>query len=77
MRVIGAPCIGRCEHAPAALVGWHPIDEATPEKIAAAIADKRIEAVTAADVQRVAKQYFTPKNRTIATLIPEKPEVKQ
>ncbi len=40
-------------------------------------ADKEIEAVTAADVQRVAKKYFTEKNRTVATLIPEKPEVKQ
>jgi zinc protease len=39
--------------------------------------DKRIEAVTASDLQRVAKQYFTGKNRTVATLIPEKPEVKQ
>jgi zinc protease len=40
-------------------------------------ADKEIEAVTAADIQRVAKLYFNPKNRTVATLIPEKPEVKQ
>lgn len=40
-------------------------------------ADKEIEAVTAADVQRVARQYFSPKNRTVATLVPEKPEVKQ
>ena len=44
VRVVAAPCIGRCEHAPAALVGRHPIDEATPAKIAAAIAAKRIEA---------------------------------
>ncbi len=34
--------------------------------------EKTLEAVTAADVQRVAKQYLTEKNRTIATLIPEK-----
>jgi predicted Zn-dependent peptidase len=27
--------------------------------------------VTAADVKRVAAQYFTEKNRTLATLIPE------
>ena len=40
-------------------------------------ADREIEAVTAADVERVAKRYFTPKNRTVATLVPEKPEVKQ
>ena len=40
-------------------------------------ADKEIEAVTAADVRRVARQYFTAKNRTVATLVPEKPEVKK
>jgi len=40
-------------------------------------ADKEIEAVTAADVHRVARQYFVAKNRTAATLVPEKVEVKQ
>jgi zinc protease len=39
--------------------------------------DQRLEAVTAADIQRVAQKYFGAKNRTVATLIPEKPEVKQ
>ena len=39
--------------------------------------DKRVEAVTAADIQRVAQKYFGAKNRTVATLVPEKPEVKQ
>ena len=35
-------------------------------------AEQEMEAVTAADVQRVARQYFTAKNRTVATLVPEK-----
>ncbi len=39
--------------------------------------DKDIESVTVADIQRVARQYFTAKNRTVATLIPEKKEVAQ
>ena len=39
--------------------------------------DKRVEAVTAADIQRVAKKYFGANNRTVATLVPEKAEVKQ
>jgi zinc protease len=33
--------------------------------------DKEYEAVTAADIERVAKKYFTEKNRTVATLIPD------
>jgi zinc protease len=40
-------------------------------------ADRETEAVTAADVQRVARQYFTAKNRTVATLVPEKAEVRK
>src|SRR5213075_1093494 len=27
VRVVGAPCIGRCEHAPAAVVGRYTVDE--------------------------------------------------
>jgi formate dehydrogenase len=38
VRVVGAPCIGRCEHAPAAVVGRNPIDRATPARVAEAIA---------------------------------------
>ena len=33
--------------------------------------EKRVEAVTAADIQRAANQYFNEKNRTIALLVPE------
>jgi formate dehydrogenase beta subunit len=45
VRVLPAPCIGRCEHAPAAVVGRHTVDEATVAKVTAAIAQKRTEAV--------------------------------
>ena len=44
IRVIGAPCIGRCEHAPAAVVGRNPIDRATVEKVVHAVATRAIEA---------------------------------
>jgi len=44
VRVIGAPCIGRCEHAPAAVVGRHTVDGATGDKIDAAVRAKQTEA---------------------------------
>jgi zinc protease len=41
-------------------------------------APAQIEKVTAADIQRVAAKIFSPRNRTVATLIPEqRAEVKQ
>jgi len=43
VRVIGAPCIGRCEHAPAAMVGRNPIDRATADAVQDAVAQRRTE----------------------------------
>jgi len=37
VRVIAAPCIGRCEQAPAAVVGQHPIPQATAEAVGDAV----------------------------------------
>ncbi|WP_325540339.1 NAD(P)H-dependent oxidoreductase subunit E [Ramlibacter sp.] len=34
VRVLAAPCIGRCEQAPAAVVGQHPVPRATTERVA-------------------------------------------
>jgi NADH:ubiquinone oxidoreductase subunit F (NADH-binding)/NADH:ubiquinone oxidoreductase subunit E len=38
VRVVGTPCIGRCEQAPAALVGQHPVARASVDAIAAKVA---------------------------------------
>jgi formate dehydrogenase len=47
VRVIAAPCIGRCEQAPAAVVGQNPVPHATVEQIAA-----KVEAKQTAHVQQ-------------------------
>ncbi len=41
VRVIAAPCIGRCEQAPAVAVGQHPLAGATCESVQAAVAAGR------------------------------------
>ena len=43
VRVIPAPCIGRCEQAPAAVVGQNPIAHATVEKVKAQVAAKNTQ----------------------------------
>src|SRR6202163_2710338 len=44
VRVIPAPCIGRCDGAPAATVGRYAIDRATVETIEAAVDARTLEA---------------------------------
>jgi zinc protease len=44
--------------------GWRRVDQFL----------ERIRAVTAKDIQRVAKQYLTPDNRTVGILIPQPPK---
>ncbi len=43
VRVIPAPCIGRCEAAPAAAVGRHPVLRATPDAVKVLVAQRSIE----------------------------------
>jgi NADH:ubiquinone oxidoreductase subunit E len=38
VRVIAAPCVGRCETAPVAVVGQHPVPHATAAAVAAKVA---------------------------------------
>lgn len=43
VRVKHAPCVGRCEEAPVAVVHQNPIPNATPEKVHAAVAAKKTQ----------------------------------
>ena len=43
VRVIPAPCVGRCEQAPVAVVHQHPVPYATPEAVASAVAEGRTQ----------------------------------
>jgi formate dehydrogenase len=40
VRVIPAPCVGRCEVAPAVIVGQHPVGNATPESVKQAVSQR-------------------------------------
>ena len=44
VRVIAAPCIGRCEQAPAVAVHQHPLARASVDKVLAAVRDGRTQA---------------------------------
>jgi len=57
VRVQHAPCVGRCEEAPVAVVHQNPIPNATPEKVKAAVAAGRTQclvpqAINYADYRR-------------------------
>ena len=43
VRVIPAPCIGRCDHAPAAVVGRNPVDRASVDALVSAVREARTE----------------------------------
>ena len=43
VRVLPAPCVGRCEHAPVAVVGRNPIDRANVDSVRAAVASRSTE----------------------------------
>jgi formate dehydrogenase len=42
VRVLHAPCVGRCDTAPVAVVGQNPVPHATSEKISALVAAKAV-----------------------------------
>ncbi len=46
VRVIPAPCVGRCQHAPVAVVGQNPIDHASTDSVTSAVDNKTVEPQT-------------------------------
>jgi NADH:ubiquinone oxidoreductase subunit F (NADH-binding)/NADH:ubiquinone oxidoreductase subunit E len=47
VRVVAAPCVGRCEQAPVAVVGQHPVAQASCAKVGAAVDAKQVSHVPA------------------------------
>ncbi len=43
IRVIPAPCVGRCQHAPVAIVGHNPVDYATTDNVSDAVKNNNTE----------------------------------
>jgi len=63
VRVLPAPCIGRCEQAPAATVGRHPVACADPAKIAACVTKGELEHPPARDRATFSPEAFIePRN---------------
>jgi formate dehydrogenase len=58
VRVLHAPCIGRCEQAPAATVHQHPVPHATPEKIQALVKARDLKHPPARDRATFAPESF-------------------
>jgi NADH:ubiquinone oxidoreductase subunit F (NADH-binding)/NADH:ubiquinone oxidoreductase subunit E len=54
VRVIGAPCIGRCEQAPAVVVGQNPVPNATAEQVVSVVKARAIKHVPEAFIDRQA-----------------------
>jgi formate dehydrogenase len=46
VRVLPAPCVGRCEQAPVAVVGQNPVAQATVDKVKALVAGKKTKCAT-------------------------------
>jgi NADH:ubiquinone oxidoreductase subunit F (NADH-binding) len=47
VRVLHAPCVGRCETAPVAVIGQNPVPHATTEKVTALIRAKAVKHIVA------------------------------
>lgn len=60
VRVLHAPCIGRCETAPAAVVGQNPLPHATADKVAALVEAKAVKHPEPGDATHPHLEIVTP-----------------
>ena len=74
VRVLHAPCIGRCEQAPAAVVGQHPVACATAEKIQALVRRGDVKHPPAKDTARFSPAGFVDPKNTPGPLADPSPE---
>ena len=69
MRVIAAPCVGRCEQAPVAVVHQHPVPEATLDKLLQLVAsDASLH--PAADPAALVQARFEPADFAEKSVLP-------
>jgi len=54
VRVLAAPCVGRCEQAPAAVVGQHAVPHATPETVLARVVTRQVSEVVTTHIDYAA-----------------------
>src|SRR5262245_29426113 len=74
VRVLHAPCIGRCEQAPAAVVGQHPVACATVEKVQALVRGRDVKHPPAKDAAKFAPASFVEPKNTPGALTDPSPD---
>ena len=61
-RVIAAPCIGRCDQAPVAVVHQNPVPQATVQRVVAAVEQRQMRHPVAPDTAQFAAADFVEKS---------------
>jgi formate dehydrogenase len=73
VRVLHAPCIGRCEQAPAAVVGQHPVACATVEKVQALVRRRDVKHPPARDGASFSPASYVEPENTPGRLVDPSP----
>jgi formate dehydrogenase beta subunit len=77
VRVVPAPCVGRCEQAPVAVVGQNPIGHATQDRVASAVAAGSVAAAPADAAIRFAQYREQGGYDTLAACMEGRRDVEQ